>query len=108
MKTGRMLMLSASLACAVGCTPARYTILAVPAVSMTTPSMPAGSTATPAGRVESEFCRGDEPVVSKDANVGLIDEAVAKAQQKSGAQYLSDVTIQQGGSCVYVEGMAMK
>ena len=93
---------------ALGCASPRYTILSVPAVSMTTPSLPAGTAATPAGRVEERFCAGDDPVVSKDSNIGLIDEAIAKAQQKSGAIYLSDVTIQQGGGCVYVEGMAMK
>jgi len=93
---------------ALGCTAPRYTILAVPAVSMTTPSLPVGSSANPAGRVEEHFCTGDDPVVSKDSNIGLIDEAVAKAQQKSGALYLTDVTIQQAGGCVYVEGMAMK
>lgn len=92
---------------ATGCSN-RYTILSVPAVSMTTPSLPEGTPAQPAGRVEAEYCTGDDPIVSKDDNVGLIDEAVAKAQQKSGAKYLSDVTIQRDASCVYVEGMAMK
>jgi hypothetical protein len=91
----------------VGCSN-RYTILSVPAVSMTTPSLQQGEAATPAGRVEAEYCLGDDPVVSKDDNIGLIDEAVAKAQQKSGAKYLSDVTIQRDSSCVYVEGMAMR
>jgi hypothetical protein len=97
-----------SAAVSFGCASPRYTILSVPAVSMTTPSLPAGTNATAAGRVEEHFCPGDAPVVSQDSNVGLIDEAIAKAQKKSGAVYLSDVTIQHGGGCVYVEGMAMK
>ncbi len=58
--------------------------------------------------MQSQFCTGDDPVVSKDANVGMIDEAVAKAQQQSGAKYLSDVTVSGDGNCVYVEGTAMK
>lgn len=98
---------AAAALAAVGCSN-RYTILSVPAVSMTTPSLPDGTTVTQAGRVEAQYCTGDDPIVSKDDNVGLIDEAVAKAQQKSGARYLSDVTIQRDSSCVYVEGMAMK
>jgi hypothetical protein len=92
---------------AMGCS-AHYKILSVPAMSMTMPSMPAGSAATAAGRVTSQFCTGDDPVVSKDANVGMIDEAVAKAQQQSGAKYLSDVTVSGDGNCVYVEATAMK
>jgi hypothetical protein len=94
-------------ACAMGCS-AHYKILSVPAMSMTVPSVPPGSAATAAGRVQAQYCRGDDPVVSKDANVGLIDEAVAKAQQQSGAKYLSDVTVSGDGDCVYVEGTAMK
>lgn len=100
-------LLGAALVFAMGCS-AHYKILSVPAMSMTVPSVPPGSPATAAGRVESEFCTGDDPIVSKDANVGLIDEAVAKAQQQSGAKYLSDVTVSGDGKCIYVEGTAMK
>jgi len=107
MKTPILFVISVAAVGALGCSN-RYTILSVPAISMTTPSLPEGTQVAQAGRVEGQFCRGDDPVVSKDDNVGLIDEAVAHAQQKSGAQYLSDVTIQQDGECVYVEGMAMK
>lgn len=105
----RALVIAALAVAAIGCTAPRYTILSMPAVSMTTPSRPVGSPPpAAAGRVEAEYCQGDDPVVSKDSNIGLIDEALAKAQAKSGASYLTDVTIQQDGSCVYVEGMAMK
>jgi hypothetical protein len=94
-------------AASVGCNN-RYTLLSVPAVSMTTASLHDGETAAAAGRVEGQYCTGDDPIVSKDDNIGLIDEAVAKAQQKSGAKYLTDVTIQRDASCVYVDGTAMK
>jgi hypothetical protein len=108
MKTALLWAAAAAAALATtGCSN-RYTILSVPAVSMTTPSLPEGSSVTPAGKVEAQYCQGDDPIVSKDNNVGLIDEAVAKAQQQSGAKYLSDVTIQQDASCVYVDGTAMK
>lgn len=106
MKTS-IAILGAALALVTGCS-AHYKILSVPAMSMTVPSVPEGSAATAAGRVQSQFCTGDDPVVSKDANVGMIDEAVAKAQQQSGAKYLSDVTVSGDGNCVYVEGTAMK
>jgi hypothetical protein len=92
---------------ALGCS-GRYTILSVPAVSMTTPSLPPGTKASPAGRVEARYCTGDTPIASKDDIVGMMDEAILRAQQKSGAAYLSDVTIQRDGDCIYVNGMAMK
>jgi hypothetical protein len=107
MKTTGLLLVGSVFALTAACG-GRYTILSVPAVSMTTPSLPEGTKLQPAGRVQSQYCVGDDPVVSQDSNVGLIDEAVAKAQQQSGAQYLSDVTISQDASCVYVDAMAMK
>jgi hypothetical protein len=101
----RTLVLLALMLCA-GC--GRHLILAVPAISMTTPSLPPGTTASPGGRVQAEYCKGDPPLVSKDDNVGMIDEAVAKAQQQSGARYLSDVTISGDDGCIYVDGVAMR
>ena len=85
----------------------RYAILTVPAVSMTNTSVEASAKGTPAGHVEAKYCPGDDSS-SKDGNVGLIDEAVLKAQKQSGATYLTDVTVSREGSCVIVEGMAMK
>jgi hypothetical protein len=75
---------------------------------MTQPSIEPGYQAKPHGPVTSEYCQGDAPLVSSDRNIGLIDEAVMKAQKQSGATYISDVTISQKGSCVMVEGTAMK
>lgn len=90
-----------------GCS-AHYAVLTVPAVSMTRPSVETGTMATPAGHVESKYCPGDDPLTSRDHNVGLIDEAVMKAQKQSGADYLTDVTVYRDGRCVIVEGTAMK
>jgi len=90
-----------------GCS-ARYAVLTVPAISMTNPSFQSGAAGTPIGHVESTYCRGDDPITSQDKNVGLVDEAVMKAQKQSGAAYLTDVTVYRDGSCVIVEGTAMK
>jgi hypothetical protein len=106
MKTASILLL---LALTSGGCASRHSILTVPAVSMTEPSFKDGSNVgTPSGRVESTYCRGDDPVVSKDKNIGMIDEAVMIAQQQSGAKYLTDVTIYRDGDCVIVEATAMK
>jgi hypothetical protein len=75
---------------------------------MTRPSTEAGHVAQPGEKVNAEFCQGDDPITTTDRNVGLIDEAVMKAQKQSGADYIADVTISQKGGCVMVEGTAMK
>jgi hypothetical protein len=106
MKTSAICMVAVALASS-GCS-YRYAILTAPAVSMTDTSFEAGFKGTPAGKVEAEYCRGDQAVASHDQNVGLIDEAVMKAQQSSGAKYLKDVTISRDGSCVWVEATAMR
>jgi hypothetical protein len=106
MKTTTTLALALALL-ASGCA-SRHAILTVPAVSMTTPSVQEGSTASAGEPVAGRYCRGDDPVVSKDGNIGLIDEAVMIAQRDSGARYLKDVTIFREGSCVVVEATAMK
>jgi hypothetical protein len=87
---------------------ARYAILTVPAISMTNASFDPGYKGTKVAPVEAKYCRGDATIASHDNNVGLIDEAVIKAEQQSGAQYLKDVVISRDGSCVVVEATAMK
>jgi hypothetical protein len=106
MKTSAICILAVALASA-GCS-YRYAILTVPAVSMTDPSFEGGYKGTSGGKVEAEYCRGDKTLASHDENVGLIDEAVLKAQQGAGAKYLKDVTISRDGSCIWVEGTAMR
>jgi hypothetical protein len=92
---------------ATGCA-GRYTILTVPAISMTKTTFEAGYKPTPGPHVSAQYCSGDKPVVSQDDNVGLIDEAVMKAQQQSGATYIADAVISRQDDCVIVEGTAMK
>lgn len=105
MKTALILFCAALSS--VGCA-ARYTVLTVPAVSMTNPSFEPSKSGTPGEHVESTYCQGDDTLVSHDKNIGLIDEAVMKAQKQSGAAYLSDVTISRDGKCMVVEATAMK
>ncbi len=87
----------------------RQTILTVPAVSMTRPSVQTNHMSQPGDKVSAEYCEGDDPITTTDDNnIGMIDEAVMKAQRQSGAEYISDVTVSQKGDCVMVEGTAMK
>lgn len=89
-----------------GCS-ARYAIMTAPAVSMTAAAFPEGHRATEGKHVDATYCQGDEPVVSKDSNIGLFDEAIMLAQQQAQADYLRDVTIWADGGCIAVEGTAM-
>lgn len=102
----RKALLLAAL-CSTACS-YRYTILTVPAISATNASFEADFKATKGPKVNVEYCQGDDPIVSHDNNIGLIDEAVAKAEKQAGAQYLKDVVISRDGSCVAVEATAMK
>jgi hypothetical protein len=107
MKAAILLVVTSLAVASVGCA-GRYTILTVPAISMTTASLDPSYRPTPGARVEAKFCDGDDPILSKDGHVGLIDEAVMKAQQQSGAAYLSDVVIAREDECVVVTGTAMR
>jgi hypothetical protein len=106
-RTHFLLLLLALASFIAGCS-GRYTLLAVPAISMTSTTFPPGYRAAPGPRVEAKFCTGDKPVASKDDNIGLIDEAVMKAQQQTGATYLADVVISREDDCVVVDGTAMR
>lgn len=102
------LLATSLLLLASACTTPKYTILTVPAVSMNRPSMEAGATATKGEKVSAKYCRGDKPMASEDQNVGLIDEAIMKAEKESGALYLSDVVISRQEECIVVDAVAMK
>ena len=101
------LMIVSALLATTACS-ARYTVLTVPAISETNASFEPDFKATRGSKVEAEYCQGDKSLASHDNNIGLIDEAVMKAQAQSGAQYLKDVVISRDGNCIWVEGTAMK
>jgi len=100
-----------ALACvalaSAGCA-GRYTLLTVPAISMTEGAIDPNERSVPGPRVEARFCDGDHPIVSADAHIGLIDEAVMKAQRQSGARYLSDVVVARQEDCIVVDGTPMR
>jgi hypothetical protein len=104
----RSTLCAAALALFATACSGRYTILAVPAISMTNTTFAPAYRGTPGPRVEARYCSGDDPVASKDDHVGMIDEAVLKAQRQTGAAYLADVVIAREDDCVVVQGTAMR
>lgn len=89
----------------------RYSLLSTPAVSMSDAAFETGYTAKDSGAINTRYCRGDDPVSSssKDSyQIGLMDEVIAKAQKESGARYIANAQFFSEGSCVVLEGTAMK
>ena len=80
-------------------------ILNASSVSMTKYSSQKGQNVEEAGEVTGEFCAD---TLSDSGTVGLLDEAIKDAQNKSGADFISNATFYSKGNCVIVEGMAMK
>ena len=92
----------------LGCGGSRQSLVNLPAVSMSTKGMEAGATAEKIGPVSAEFCTGDDAISTTDSNVGLMDEVIARAEQQSGASYIADAQFSTKGSCIYLDGTAMK
>ena len=98
-----------SLACTT-----RTQLLSTPLVSMTEIGTAPGSKKPIAAEaVSSEYCFGDKALSTKTINIGLLDEVIFRAQQKSKARYITDVQIFRkeefmGKTCIQLEGTALK
>lgn len=93
-----ILVLSAS--CAM-----RQRILNASAVSMTKYSTKKKQKLVEAGEVKGEFCANS---MKDSGEIGLLDEAIKDAQKKSKADFISNAVFYASGSCVEVEGTALK
>lgn len=80
-------------------------ILNASAVSMTKYSTKKKAKVEEAGEVTGEFCADS---TGDSGTIGLLDEAIKDAQNKSGADYITNAIFYSKGNCVMVEGMAMK
>ena len=84
-----------------------YLLVQVPAVSMSVRSAE-NQRATSLGPVNVRYCSGDPTLASQDASVGLMDEAIAKAEQQTGASYIADARFTAECGCLSLQGVAMK
>lgn len=104
----KLLLVAGIVVGGAACT-SRLALVTLPAVSMTTASIAAGSTFTPANaEVEGQFCSGDDALVSKDSNVGLMDEVTMKVQKESGADYFTNAQYWIEGACVGLTATPVK
>jgi hypothetical protein len=100
-------IISVSFLILLGACASRFPLFSSPLVSMTKYSFSEG-TLSEIGPVEARYCHGDRAQTSTAHNIGLIDEAIYKAQQQTGADYISNAMISAEGSCVVIEGMAVR
>ena len=71
-------------------------------VSMTYPNIPEGMKLAEAGPVSGEFC---PQMMSDSGRVGLFDQAVKSAQEKSGVDFITNASFWLNGSgCISLEG----
>lgn len=81
-------------------------ILDASAVSMTHNSLDAGQNLVEIGEVESEFCPS---AMNDKGDIGLLDEAIAAAQKKSGADWITNASFWRDMSgCISVTGTGKK
>jgi hypothetical protein len=59
--------------------------------------------------VTGQYCTGDDPVATNgdDMEIGLMDQAILKAQKKAKADGLADVSFFRECNCVNVKGTAI-
>ena len=80
-------------------------ILNASAVSMTRYSIKKKVKLEEAGEVTGEFCAD---ISGNSGTLGLLDEAIKDAQNKSGADYITNAVFYSRGNCIVVEGIAMR
>ncbi|MFZ4714584.1 MAG: hypothetical protein ACOYL6_12755 [Bacteriovoracaceae bacterium] len=101
----RNLLLVVSLLSLGACAMNKTKIMDVASVSMTHNNVPAGTKLEEKGPVTGEFCANS---FGDKGNVGLMDEAVKKAQSTSNVDFILNASFWQSGSCISVEGTGAK
>ena len=91
----------------VGCA-SRQALFTMPSVSMTETAPVRSKMGTELGPVSTSFCSGDQATSAKGNSVGLIDEVIAKAQKEKNASFIKNAQFFQNGSCIELEGVAVK
>jgi hypothetical protein len=87
----------------------RSPLMKAPLASVTVDSVDPTIKHQDLGPVEAKYCPGDEPLASTDkSNIGMLDEVIFRAQKDKGASYIREANFMTEGSCVVVEGIAMK
>lgn len=82
-------------------------IVSAPLVSMTKFHGQPRPTLSEAGRIKTEWCRGDRPL-SGAMEPALMEEVTLKAQKSKKADYIGDAVYWRKGNCMTIEGVALR
>jgi hypothetical protein len=91
-----ILIAAVSVSCAM-----RQKVLDTSAISMTHDSVQPGNELITKGPVKAEFCTD---TFNDKGDIGLMDEAVKKAQAENQIDYIMNASFWSTGSCMVVEG----
>ena len=101
-----LILIAVATTLAAACAPMKVKILDVASVSMTRYSIGEGEKLQELGNVSGQFCADS---IHDKGNIGLLDEAIKKAQASSGADFIHNTTVwSDGAGCVTVEGLGEK
>jgi len=84
-----------------------HKVVSSPLVSMTRTKGAARESLTSAGRIKTQWCRGD-PSNTGTVDPALMDEVTLKAQKSKKADYIGDTVYWRKGNCMTIEGVALK
>lgn len=95
-----VLIAAVSVSCAM-----RQKVLDTSAISMTHDSLKPGTELMTKGPVKAEFC---SDAFKDKGDIGLMDEAVKKAQADNQVDYIMNASFWSTGGCMVVEGEGAK
>ncbi len=95
-----VLIAAVSVSCAM-----RQKVLDTSAISMTHDSLKPGTELMTMGPVKAEFC---SDAFKDKGDIGLMDEAVKKAQTDNQVDYIMNASFWSTGGCMVVEGEGAK
>lgn len=93
---------------ATGCSTARKHVLSAQLVSMTHSQVPEDYRLKRISIADESFCEDDKPIYNSGKVVGLVDQAILKAQKKHKATHLADVSIFIEEDCGVISGTAVR
>jgi|GEM_PF-2946931 len=101
-------ILSLAFLAFTGCAVGKSPLLSAPYVTANSDDLIDTKHAKDLGPVSARYCPGDPSSHADASSIGLMDEAIYLAQKEKNATYIRDAQFYTQGTCVVLEGIAMK